>query len=107
MYMLRIYEVILEVIRELRPFVRELACVDASLADQMKRAMPSIALNAAEGSGSRGRTRTLRYSTACGSAKETMSCIDCGVAMFGLEEPAESTKEKLRHVIGALTILSR
>jgi four helix bundle protein len=105
--MLRIYEIILEVIRELRPFVLELARRDPSLADQMRRAMPSIALNTAEGSGSRGRTRALRYSTACGSAKETMSCIDCGAAMYDLERPGESTMEKLRHVIGALTILSR
>ena len=105
--MLRIYEVILEVIRELRPFVKELERVDASLADQMRRALPSVALNTAEGSGSRGRTRGVRYSTACGSAKETMSCIDCGVAMYDLDAPDVSTMEKLRHVIGALTILSR
>ncbi len=46
--MLRIYEVILEVIRELRPWVKELERLDVNLADQIKRAKQSVALNTAE-----------------------------------------------------------
>jgi four helix bundle protein len=105
--MLRIYDVILEVIRELRPFVRALERVNAGLAGQMKDAMTSMALNCAEGSGSRGGNRTARYGNACGSAKETRSCVDCGIALHDMKQPNESTMEKLRHVIGALTLLSR
>jgi four helix bundle protein len=103
----RIYWVILEVIRELRPFVRELERVDRNLAEQMKRAEESMALNTSEGWGSRGRTRRVRFATGCGSANETMSCVDVAAAMHDIEAPKESTLEKLRHVIGALTILSR
>ena len=103
----RIYYVILEVIRELKPFVMELERVDRNLADQIKRAEQSVALNTSEGWGSRGRTRGVRFGTACGSANETMSCIDCAMAMHDMQPPKESTLEKLRHVIGALTIMSR
>jgi four helix bundle protein len=105
--MLRIYEVILEVIRELRPFLRRLEGVDADLANQMKRALPSVALNTAEGQFSRGKLRGLRFSTAAASASETRSCIDVGVALHDMQPPSMETLEKLRHVIGALTILSR
>jgi four helix bundle protein len=103
----RIYGVILEVIRELKPFVMELERTDRNLADQIKRAEQSVALNTSEGWGSRGRTRGVRFGTACGSANETMSCIDCAMAMHDMQPPKDSTLQKLRHVIGALTILSR
>jgi four helix bundle protein len=105
--MLRIYETILEVIRELRPFVSALERVDGSLADQIKRAEQSVALNSREGWGSRKGNRRARFDNACGSANEVEACVDCALAMYEIEAPAESTRDKLKHVIGALTILSR
>jgi four helix bundle protein len=104
---MRIYGVILEVIGELRPFVGLLERTDADLARQARRALASVALNCAEGMGSRGRLRGLRFHSALGSAKESMACVDVGVALHGLGAPEHATLEKLRHVIGALTILSR
>jgi four helix bundle protein len=100
--MLRIYGTMLEVIGELRPFVKALERVDGNLADQIRRAEQSVALNSREGC-----TRRVRFDNACGSANEVEACVDCALAMYEIEAPAEATRAKLRHVIGALTILSR
>ena len=71
--MLEIYGVILDVVRELRPVIGILIerC-DSDLGRQMRRAAASVALNVAEGMGSSGGNRTLRYRTALGSMQETI-----------------------------------
>ena len=48
--MLRIYPVLLELVRELRPRVKELERHDADLAKQCRKALASAPLNVAEGS---------------------------------------------------------
>ena len=105
--MLHIYEVILVVVRELRPFVSSLAHVDPDLARQMRRALTSVALNVAEGMGSRGKLRAARYHTALGSARETLSCIEVSGALLDLPPPSAETLDKLRKVIGTLVNLTR
>jgi hypothetical protein len=65
--MLKIYGVILEVIGELKPVIGQLERCDADLARQMRRAMCSVALNTAEGMGTRGKLRNVRYHSALGS----------------------------------------
>jgi hypothetical protein len=62
--MLRIYPVLLKLVRSLRPFVRDLERRDPDLARQCRRALASAPLNVAEGSYSRGRNRAARYHTA-------------------------------------------
>jgi four helix bundle protein len=79
--MLRIYSVIIEVVGELKFVVRQMERGDPDLARQARRAMTSVALNVAEGMGSRGRNPSLRYHTALGSMRETMACIDVGQAL--------------------------
>jgi len=69
--MLRIYSVMLDLLVSLRPILVQIRTRDANLEDQMRRAATSVVLNIAEGSGSRGKIRTARYSTALGSARET------------------------------------
>src|SRR5687767_4657942 len=56
--MLRIYEVLLMLIRMVGPLVKELERRDPDLARQCRRALSSSALNVAEGSYNRGRNRT-------------------------------------------------
>src|ERR1700691_3864001 len=73
--------VILEVVAELRPVVGKIERCDADLARQMRRAMCSVALNTAEGMGSRGRNRKARYHNALGSMQETMACVEVGTAL--------------------------
>ena len=74
--MLRIYDVILEVLGMLRPVIVEIEKHDRDLARQLRRAATSMALNCCEGSGSRGGTRRERYDNALGSARETGGCVD-------------------------------
>src|SRR5688572_2005782 len=62
--MLRIYEVLLVLIRMVGPLVKELERRDPDLARQCRRALSSSALNVAEGSYNRGKNRTARYHTA-------------------------------------------
>ena len=67
--MLRIYGVILEVLKDLPPVVAAIELHDKDLARQLRRAATSIALNCSEGSGSNGGTRRERYRNALGSAR--------------------------------------
>ena len=72
--MLEIYQVSLDVIRLTQPIVREVKTKDPNLADQLRRSATSVTLNLAEGSGSRGRNRDVRYQDALGSAMEVLAC---------------------------------
>jgi four helix bundle protein len=78
--MLRIYDVMIEVLRKLRPLVTQIEMHDRDLAKQLRRAASSVALNVCEGSGSSGGTRKERYRNALGSARETGACLDAAMA---------------------------
>ena len=73
---LRIYDFVIETIRLFAPIVARIAKHDASLADQMRRALASVALNTCEGAGSQRGNRRLRFENACGSAKESRGCYE-------------------------------
>ena len=79
---LRIYDFVIETIRLLVPVIRAIEKHDRSLADQLRRALASVALNLNEGAGNRRGNRRVRYETACGSAKESRGCYEVAVA-FG------------------------
>jgi four helix bundle protein len=100
--MLRIHNDMLEVIRSMRGALTAIDKRDADLARQLRRAASSVVLNIAEGSGSFGRVRTVRYRTALGSARETLACLQTAEA-FGYVEPV-STKllESMNRIIGTL-----
>ncbi len=82
--MLRIYPVVLEVLKQLQPVVRRIELKDRDLGRQLRRCSSSIALNVAEGMYSRGRNRNARYHSALVSARETLACLEvaavCGYA---------------------------
>ena len=80
--MLRIHSVAIDCCKELRVVAEAVARRDAALADQMRRAMASVALNIAEGAGSQGRNRNARYFNAMGSAREVNSALEVARA-FG------------------------
>ena len=103
--MLEIYAVILQVVRELQPSVKKIERCDADLARQMRRAMCSVALNVAEGMGSGGGNRRLRYQTALGSMRETMACVDVGLALGYVEALDEAVLDRTRKVVGTLVRL--
>jgi four helix bundle protein len=65
----------------------------------------SVALNIAEGSGSHGGTRTMRYRTALGSARETGACLDVAMALGYLDQLDAELLSKLDQVRAMLAKL--
>ena len=65
----------LEVIRGLRPVVSALQRVDRDLAEQVRRAASSAALNVAEGSKRAGKDRAHFYRIAAGSCAEVRAAL--------------------------------
>jgi four helix bundle protein len=104
--MLRIYGVVLEVVREVRPLIELIERKDPDLARQMRRAACSVALNISEGMYSRGKNRGARYHTAMGSMRETLSCIEVSVALGYVQGVDASLQARIDHVLGTLHKLS-
>ena len=100
--MLRIYTVILEVLRELRPVLGQIETHDRDLGRQLRRAATSIALNSQEASGSHGGTRRERYRNALGSARETAACLDAAIALGYVERVDAGLLDRLDHVRAVL-----
>jgi len=105
--MLEIHRVMLEVLGLLRPVLLQIGKYDRNLEEQARRASSSVVLNIAEGSGSRGKNRGLRYSTALGSARETVSCLQVAVAWSYIEGIDDGISSRMRQVIGTLVKVSR
>jgi four helix bundle protein len=80
--MLMVYGDVITMLKELRPVIVEIERRDGDLGRQLRRAGSSVALNCSEAQGSRGKNQQLRFSTALGSMRETMACLDVARA-FG------------------------
>jgi len=103
--MLRIYSVILEVVGELRPVIGQIERCDSDLARQMRRAASSVALNTAEGMYSQGKNRGARYHNALGSMRETLACIEVGVALGYVPRVEEDLLGRIWQIMGTLVRL--
>jgi|GEM_PF-749457 len=80
--MLRIHSVAIQCCAEVGTIASQVSRKDPALADQMRRAMASVALNISEGCGSQGKNRNARYFNALGSAREIGTALEVAVA-FG------------------------
>jgi four helix bundle protein len=76
----------LQAIRELRPVLVHLQKADAPLADQVRRAAQSLALNLDEGCWKAGRDRINRYRIAAGSGAEVRAALRVAEALGYLDE---------------------
>jgi four helix bundle protein len=101
--MLRIYETILEVVAGLRPVIGQIERRDRDLARQMRRAACSVVLNTAEGMNSGGGNRPARYQTAAGSMRETLACVEVGVALGYVAGVDAGLVDPMRKVIGKVS----
>ena len=102
---LKIYPVVLELVRRLAPVIRVLRSRSSALAEQMERALVSVPLNVAEGAYSRGKNRQARFQSAAASARETLACLETAEAM-GFIGPLDPELGALFHrVIGTLVRL--
>ena len=104
--MLKIYAVILEVVREVRPVIVEIERKDPDLGRQMRRATCSVALNVSEGMYSRGKSQAARYHTAMGSMRETLSCIEVGVALGYVGAVDGALRDRIDRIVATLYKLS-
>jgi four helix bundle protein len=100
--MLRIYTTVIEVIGMLGPAMAQIEVHDRDLARQLRRASGSIALNVAEGSGSRGGTRRERYQNALGSARETVACLDVATSLGYVAPIDAGLRGRLNFICGTL-----
>ena len=85
-----VYDCSLSLLRCLVPLLERLTALDAKLADQLRRAAQSIALNVAEANRRTGRDRRNRFRIALGSAAEVGSCLDVAVALGYLGDHADA-----------------
>jgi four helix bundle protein len=100
--MLRIYEDMLVALKMMRGIVAVIEKRDPDLGRQLRRASSSVVLNMAEGSGSFGRVRTVRYRTALGSARETLACLRVAEACGYVDALPESLLPTMDRVVGTL-----
>ena len=96
---LRVYGEMLEVLRALPPVLRKIERCDPDLHRQLRKAAASVLLNLAEGEGSSGGNRVLRFKTALGSAQETRACLHTADAFEYCAVPAP-LMERIENVIG-------
>jgi four helix bundle protein len=100
--MLRIYDVMLDAIEDMRPMLRSIERHDRDLASQLRRAASSVVLNLAEGSGSFGGVRTQRYRTALGSARETMAALLVAQRFGYVDGVPAALAARMNRIIGTL-----
>ena len=104
--MLRIYPILLELVRSIGPLIRELERRDQDLARQCRRALSSAPLNLAEGSYSRGKNRAARYHTALSSLREVLACFEVAAALGYMPDVAPELRSRFDHVLGTLVRLA-
>jgi len=102
--MLRIYGVVLEVLKLLQPMVRRIELRDRDLARQLRRCSSSVALNLAEGMYSRGQGRNARYHSALGSAREALACLEVA-AVCGYVDEDPDVNDQLDRIVATLVRL--
>ena len=106
--MMKVYRKSLEVVGELGGVIRAIEGKDSALANQLRRACASVALNIAEGEHAMGRRKQASFSVALGSARECRACVHVGEAL-GYLRVGESgaALDGLDHVIAMLFKLTR
>ena len=86
--MFQVLEVSLEMAKSVRPVVERIEERSAPLADQLRRAVESVALNFGESRWRRGKDRSNRFTYAAGSAEEARAALRLAVA-WGYVSDAE------------------
>ena len=87
------YEVSLAVIRSLRVVLPQIERNDRDLADQIKRAASSVALNLAEGQRLTKGNKPKHYVIAHGSANEVRAALHTAIAWGWIEDATKQLAE--------------
>ena len=105
--MLRIVDVTLTLIRQVRPLADAIGRKDPSLAKQLRDALSSVVLNTGEGSGQRGARRTNHYAYALGSARESLLALRAAEAWGYIGPVPQDVVANFDRVIGTLVKVVR
>ena len=92
------YDAALAMVAALRPVLAQLSKGDRSLADQVRRAASSVALNLAEGNRRTGQDRLQFFRIAAGSAAEVRAALEVALAC-GYIDPAPVAEVELDRVL--------
>ncbi|MCC6995413.1 MAG: four helix bundle protein [Deltaproteobacteria bacterium] len=99
---LEVLEVSMELIAALRGPLGRLRQADRDLADQVRRAATSVALNIAEGAGRTGKDRPHHYRVAAGSNLEVAAALEVAVAWGDLDATEVQLALDLGRRVGAM-----
>jgi len=102
---LKIYSVVLELVRRLAPVLLLLRARSSALGDQFERALISVPLNLSEGAYSRGKNRQARYQSAAASAREALACWETAEALGWVGPLDPELLALFNRVIGTLVRL--
>jgi four helix bundle protein len=102
---MRVYQKAIEMNRELAKVAVRIGRQDPDLMRQLRRAASSVALNLAEGLGTRAGNRELRFQSALGSVREVGACLDVAEAWGHLGEHDLAVRDRVEHVTGMLVRL--
>jgi four helix bundle protein len=98
-----VLDLAVEAIETLRPVVARIQRQDRDLANQLRRALSSIALNIGEGNRSQGGNRIARFSTAAGSNAEARTALRVAVAWGYVKgDELELGEKRLDRIAGML-----
>ena len=101
--MFQLESLTISIIQTLKPIVRRIEAQDRNLADQLKRAAASIALNVSEAAHAKGANRKAHFHIAAGSANESRAALRVASAWGYVDAREMSTAEdKLDHCVAVL-----
>ena len=95
------YDAALGVVSALRPVLGQLMKQDRALADQLRRAGSSVALNIAEGNRRTGQDRLQFFRIAAGSAAEVRAALEVAQA-WGSIDTAQVAEAEIDRVLAML-----
>jgi four helix bundle protein len=97
------YDRSLALLRALAPLLDRITAADPKLADQLRRAATSTALNIAEANRRAGRDRRNRFRIALGSAAEVGAALDAAVILRYVGEADHAAAAELADRVRAMT----
>lgn len=104
---MKILDSLVEVVRVVHGLAGKVARHDRDLAQQMRRASTSVALNASEGLHAKAGKRRSRLEDAVNSARETLMALRlAGACKYLQAEEAEAAARELDSVIAVLWTLA-
>ena len=104
---LAIYDVTLQMVRDVAPIARAVDRHDPDLARQLRRAATSVPLNTAEGAFSRGKNESARFQSAMGSAAEVGACLDVAEALGYANGIDPQVRARLGQIVATLRKLTK